>query len=82
LELAHKNIRVNAVAPGMVNTELVRNASYLSEENKKEDMARYPLGNRYAEPDEVASVISFLIGKDSSFITGQTIVVDGGFTLN
>jgi NAD(P)-dependent dehydrogenase (short-subunit alcohol dehydrogenase family) len=82
LELAHKNIRVNCVAPGMVNTELVRNASYLSEENKKVDMARYPLGNRYAEPDEVAGVISFLIGKDASFITGQTIVVDGGFTLN
>lgn len=82
LELAHKNIRVNCVAPGMVNTELVRNARYLSEENKKVDMARYPLGNRYAEPDEVAGVISFLIGKDSSFVTGQTIVVDGGFTLN
>lgn len=82
LELANKEIRVNCVAPGMVNTELVRNASYLSEENKKADMARYPLGNRYAEPDEVAGVISFLIGKDASFITGQTIVVDGGFTLN
>lgn len=82
LELAHKDIRVNCVAPGMVNTELVRNASYLSEENKKADMARYPLGNRYAEPAEVAGVISFLIGPDSSFITGQTIVVDGGFTLN
>ncbi len=82
LELASKEIRVNCVAPGMVNTELVRNASYLSEENKKVDMAKYPLGNRYAEPEEVAGVISFLIGKDSSFITGQTIVVDGGFTLN
>jgi NAD(P)-dependent dehydrogenase (short-subunit alcohol dehydrogenase family) len=82
LELAHKNIRVNCVAPGMVNTELVQNASYLSEENKKADMARYPLGNRYAEPEEVAGVISFLIGSDSSFITGQTIVIDGGFTLN
>jgi NAD(P)-dependent dehydrogenase (short-subunit alcohol dehydrogenase family) len=82
LELAHKNIRVNCVAPGMVNTELVKNATYLSDDAKKSDMARYPLGNRYAEPAEVAGVISFLIGKDSSFITGQTIVVDGGFTLN
>lgn len=82
LELAHKNIRVNCVAPGMVNTELVRNANYLSEENKRADMARYPLGNRYAEPSEVAGVVSFLIGNDSSFVTGQTIVVDGGFTLN
>ena len=82
LELAHKNIRVNCVAPGMVNTELVRGAGYLSEEDKKIDMARYPLGRRYAEPEEVAGTISFLIGKDSSFITGQTIIVDGGFTLN
>lgn len=82
LELAHKGIRVNCVAPGMVNTELVQNASYLSEENKKADMARYPLGNRYAEPEEIAGVISFLIGKDSSFVTGHNIVVDGGFTLN
>lgn len=82
LELAHKDIRVNCVAPGMVNTELVRNASYLSEENKRADMARYPLGNRYAEPEEVAGVISFLVGKDSTFITGQAIIVDGGFTLN
>lgn len=82
LELAHKSIRVNCVAPGMVNTELVKNATYLSDEAKKSDMARYPLGNRYAEPSEVAGVISFLIGQDSSFITGQTIIVDGGFTLN
>jgi NAD(P)-dependent dehydrogenase (short-subunit alcohol dehydrogenase family) len=82
LELAPKGIRVNCVAPGMVNTELVRNATYLSDENKKADMANYPLGNRYAEPHEIAGVISFLIGPDSSFVTGQTIVVDGGFTLN
>ena len=82
LELAHKGIRVNCVAPGMVNTELVKNATYLSDDAKKSDMARYPLGSRYAEPSEVAGVISFLLGKDASFITGQTIVVDGGFTLN
>jgi NAD(P)-dependent dehydrogenase (short-subunit alcohol dehydrogenase family) len=81
LELAPKLIRVNCVSPGMVNTELVANATYLSDEAKKADMAKYPLGARYAEPNEVAGVIAFLISDHSSFITGQNLTVDGGFSL-
>lgn len=80
LELAHKNIRVNCVAPGMVQTELVEGLHELSREAVQIDMARYPLGKRYAQPSEVSSVVRFLLSDEASFITGQSIVVDGGFT--
>jgi NAD(P)-dependent dehydrogenase (short-subunit alcohol dehydrogenase family) len=81
LELAPKGIRVNCVSPGMVNTELVAGATYLSEEAKKADMAKYPLGGRYAEPKEVAGVIAFLVSDHSSFMTGQNLTVDGGYSI-
>ena len=45
------------------------------------DKGKYLLGKRYAKPSEIADVIDFLLSSKSSFITGQTIVVDGGFTL-
>lgn len=81
LELAPKLIRVNCVSPGMVNTELVANATYLSDDAKKADMARYPLGGRYAEPSEVADVIAFLVSDHSSFMTGENLTVDGGYCI-
>lgn len=81
LEFAHRNIRVNAVAPGMVQTPLVEGSHQLSSEAIGLDKARYPLGKRYAQPAEIASVVRFLLSPDSSFMTGQTLVVDGGFTV-
>ncbi len=79
LELANKSIRVNCVSPGMVNTELAQNQSEVSDDARKVDLQRYPLGKRYAEATEVSSTIQFLLSDNSSFITGENIVVDGGF---
>ena len=81
LEFAHRNIRVNAVAPGMVQTPLVEGSHQLSEEAIQLDKARYPLGKRYARPEEISAVVRFLLSDDSSFITGQNLVADGGFTI-
>ncbi len=73
-ELSHKNIRVNTVAPGYIKTDMVSNMSS-KELSKIED--RIPMG-RQGEPEEVAHVVSFLLSDLSSYISGQTIVVDGG----
>ena len=81
LELSSKDMRFNCVAPGMVATEMVANAKELSSEMIQADMAKYPLGKRYASPGEVANVIGFLLSAESSFMTGQTLTVDGGFGL-
>jgi NAD(P)-dependent dehydrogenase (short-subunit alcohol dehydrogenase family) len=81
LELSPRGIRVNCIAPGMVATEMVANLSQLSEEMVKSDMAKYPLGKRYARPSEIADAIAFLLSDASSFITGQTVTIDGGYTI-
>lgn len=79
-ELSGKFIRVNAIAPGMVDTTL--SSSLINDKHYKDiDKAKYPLGKRYAKTNEIADLINFLLSSKSSFITGQTIVIDGGFTL-
>ena len=74
-ELARKNIRVNAVAPGVVNTEM---GESIPEENRKAMLANVPLG-RFAEPEEIGNVIVFLASDLASYITGQTLHVNGGW---
>jgi NAD(P)-dependent dehydrogenase (short-subunit alcohol dehydrogenase family) len=78
-ELANKKIRVNTVAPGMVNTQITLDASeFLSDEAILKDKKKYPLG--YGEPKDVALPIVFLLSDASKWITGQVLVLDGGRT--
>ena len=75
MELAPWNIRVNAVAPGVVNTEMVSNLNEL----ERESCARsIPLGRR-GEPEDIAKAMLFLASDNASYITGATLNVDGGY---
>lgn len=76
VELAPR-IRVNAVAPAIVKTQF---ASLLYEGRESQVAAGYPLG-RLGVPADVAAAVAFLAGDDASWVTGQTLVVDGGVTL-
>lgn len=76
-ELARKNIRVNAVCPGFVQTDMVEQ---LPEDKKKEYLKEVPLG-RFADVAEVAGLVSYLCSDDAAYITGQAIVLDGGLSL-
>jgi NAD(P)-dependent dehydrogenase (short-subunit alcohol dehydrogenase family) len=75
-ELGPQGIRVNAIAPAVVETDMVRDA--LTPQLREKALARIPLG-RFAQADEVARVAVFLASEAASFITGETIAVDGGF---
>ena len=75
--LAPHNIRVVAVGPGTILTDMVASAIFSSDEARRTVMSRTPIG-RGGEPSEVASVVAFLAGDDASYITGQTIYPDGG----
>ncbi|WP_161158295.1 SDR family NAD(P)-dependent oxidoreductase [Vibrio eleionomae] len=75
-DLAEKGILVNSISPGFVKTELTFNS--LSKEEIEELENKIPLG-RLAEPIEIANVAAFITSDENSYITGQNIVVDGGF---
>ena len=77
ISLAPKGIRVNAIGPGTIATELARNAVLGSPAAERTIMSRTPLG-RLGEPDEVAKVAVFLAGDEGSYLTGQTVYPDGG----
>ena len=79
LEFAVRNIRVNSVNPSRVKTSLIQNSVY-SEEEVAKDLQTYPL-KRYAEPEEIANCMVFLLSDAASYITGHALVVDGGKTL-
>ncbi|MDX3188541.1 glucose 1-dehydrogenase [Streptomyces sp. MN03-5084-2B] len=76
-ELGRSGIRVNAVAPGVIETDLTAG---LSEDAKAENAGKTPLG-RLGRPEEVANAIRFLVSDEASFITGQVLGIDGGLVL-
>jgi 3-oxoacyl-[acyl-carrier protein] reductase len=78
LELAPRKITVNAVAPGAIETPGASETS--TEESKKQTIAMIPL-SRMGEPEDIANMVVFLASEKADYITGQTIIVDGGWTL-
>lgn len=79
VEWGPRNVRANCIAPGLVRTDFAR-ALWENPETYEASTKRYPL-RRIGEPDEIAGTAIFLASKAGSFITGQTIVVDGGVTI-
>ena len=78
-ELAPHGINVNAVAPGTTATEMTR-STLASDEGLAWQLARIPLG-RVGQPDDIAAVVLFLCSAEASYITGHTLVADGGWLL-
>ncbi len=76
-EVAPYNIRVNAVAPGFIETDMIKS---LKEEYKDQILKQTPL-SRLGKPEEVAKAVKFLAGEEAGYITGQTLVIDGGLSL-
>ena len=79
-ELSPRKIRVNTVNPGMVNTPLIGAGGQLTEEQYKADVQKYPL-KRYGEPIDIAHGIIYLLSNASSWVTGHSLVIDGGVTI-
>ena len=75
LELAPSQIRVNAVAPGCIETDMVR---MLGEETRSMLVEETPMG-RLGTPEDIANTVAFLASEQASFLTGQVLTVDGGF---
>jgi len=76
-ELASRNITVNAIAPGFITTDMT---DKLDENVREEMLKQIPLG-RLGEPEDIANVVTFLASDQSSYMTGQTINIDGGMVM-
>ena len=77
-ELASKQVRVNLIAPSLTDTPLAQNL-LASDEKREASRKRHPLG-RYGEPEDMAHMATFLLSENSSWMTGQVLHVDGGFS--
>ena len=79
IDLAKKKIRVNCVLPGTTNTPMIRTEN-VTEEMLAENAKLFPL-QRFAQPEEIANAIIYLLSDASSFVTGTELVVDGGYSI-
>jgi NAD(P)-dependent dehydrogenase (short-subunit alcohol dehydrogenase family) len=79
LDLANKNMRVNCINPGVIETEIFKDGK-LTTEQLNEKKSEYPL-KRFGKPEEVAWAAVYLLSDASSWVTGTNLVIDGGFTL-
>ena len=77
-ELGPRKIRVNAINPGMIETEGVHAAGFIGSDFQKQAEAQTPLG-RIGQPQDIATVAAFLASPDSGWITGETLLVAGGY---
>lgn len=80
LDLASKKIRVNCVRPGMVQSNFITNGAFTKEQLQKDAKENYPL-KRYGRPEEIAYSVVFLLSDSSNWITGTSLLIDGGFSL-
>jgi enoyl-[acyl-carrier protein] reductase III len=81
VEFGPKNISVNAVSPGIVETEALKHFNTMQDEDLLDEIAGQTPAGRIVTPEDVAAIVAFLCSPDASMIRGQTIVADGGFTL-
>ena len=77
-EVGSRNITVNSVAPGFIETDMT---SFLDEDSKNTIIKDIPL-NRLGSPEDVSELVAFLAGDESQYITGQTISIDGGLFMH
>ncbi len=80
LDYAQSNIRINAVAPGMIDTPMIQRFSGGTPEGRQAMISQEPVG-RMGQPEEIASAVLWLCSDAASFVTGHTMVVDGGQTV-
>ena len=78
IEWAKHNLLINAISPGFVKTDLTKKSLSLQQQQEME--RKVPLG-RFADPSEIAKAVLFLCSEKNTYITGQNIVIDGGFTI-
>jgi enoyl-[acyl-carrier protein] reductase III len=81
VELAPRKIQVNAVSPGVVETDALKHFAFMAQQDTLAHLANLTPAGRLVTPEDVAGVVSFLCSPAAGMICGQTIIVDGGFTL-